>query len=107
VTLKELAERIGVDKTVVESLVRDFIKTSRTDIENLQAAVDEGDTAGAAQFAHSIKGAAVNLELDSLSSPASILEGKARQGSLEGAPQILMGLSRELTRVSQEMLGGE
>jgi HPt (histidine-containing phosphotransfer) domain-containing protein len=78
-----LAENLGLDEAAYRGLLEVFVRESREDLKRLIAALAEGDCIGAAEAAHSLRGAAGNLDLREILLLAGELESRAREGSLE------------------------
>jgi HPt (histidine-containing phosphotransfer) domain-containing protein len=83
-TLRELASRLGLDRTALSELLAVFVTASRADLETLLAAHRRGDGATVSEAAHSIKGAALSFGLTELADLASRVEGRVRSDSLDG-----------------------
>jgi HPt (histidine-containing phosphotransfer) domain-containing protein len=98
--IKVAAENIGLDEASYRDLLNIFVQSSREDLERLRAALAESDSAGVADAAHSLRGAAGNLDLREISHLAGELESRARGGSLEDASQSLEALKAHLETVA-------
>ncbi len=102
---KELAEELGLEEEEYQELVELFIETSRPDLDQLQAAIDEGNAENAGNIAHSLKGAAASLGLEELAQIAKEIEQKARNNTLEGTAESAQALKKKLDAVD-ELAGG-
>lgn len=94
--LKETAAHLGLERAEYMELLDLFIGTGLTDLEIMDAAVLRADWEAAAEAAHSIKGAAGSLGLDSLYASALDVERKARENSHEPLAASILVLRREL-----------
>jgi len=97
-----LAERLDLDEASCRDLLELFVRESRKDLKRLRAALAAADCGGVAEAAHSLRGAAGNLDLKEIMLLADKMESGARSGSLEKSA----GLIRQLT-VSLDNLAGE
>ncbi len=79
---KELAENLGMTEEDYLEIVELFVETGISDLDKLNSAVKKGDKEGAANAAHSLKGAAGNLGFTDLYEAAKMVEQKARSDSL-------------------------
>jgi len=101
--IKKMADELKLQEEEYVELVKLFVETSRNDIERLVAAISNHEGEKAAQAAHSIKGAAVNLELTEVSETAKKLEMKAREGNLEGASSDILLLKKWLNNIASRI----
>jgi two-component system sensor histidine kinase EvgS len=85
VSLKDIAESLGLDLAAVEGLAATFLAASEKDLGELEAAVSSGDAQSVARLAHHIKGAAAALEVEPIRAEAEALEREGKAGSLEEA----------------------
>ena len=81
--IKESAENLGLEEDEYLELVELFIETSKSDLKNLQSAINNKNIEMIAGIAHSLKGAAMNLGLDSFLELAKSIEKTASDGELE------------------------
>ncbi|THB80065.1 MAG: Hpt domain-containing protein [Desulfobacteraceae bacterium] len=79
-----LAANLGIDREDFIELVELFINTTRNDLEKMAASLLSSDSQGAAQAAHSIKGAAGNLGFVEMAEVAKTLEMEAKEDRLDG-----------------------
>ncbi len=101
--LKKLALELGMEQDEIRELLEIFIASSKSDIVKLQQAVIEGDAKRAADAAHSIKGASVNLGFNDIFSVAKDLEQKARENSLEGLTDEVLILKDGLSKIEKSI----
>jgi HPt (histidine-containing phosphotransfer) domain-containing protein len=94
--IRSAAENLGLTEDSYRSLLEIFVRESRADLRRLRAAMAAGDSVGVAEAAHSLRGAAGNLDLEEITLPAGKLESRARAGSLEGASAFLALLAARL-----------
>jgi HPt (histidine-containing phosphotransfer) domain-containing protein len=96
-SLKDIAESLGLDLAAVERLASTFLAASEQDLEELEAAVNAGDPQAVARLAHHIKGAAAALEMEPIRAEAEALERKGRAATLKGANDQLSRLRAHLS----------
>jgi HPt (histidine-containing phosphotransfer) domain-containing protein len=101
--IKKMADELELPKEEYVVLVKLFVETSRNDIERLVAAISNRESEKAAQAAHSIKGAAVNLELTEVSEIAKKLEMEAREGNLAGTSSDILLLKKWLNNIESRI----
>ena len=97
--IKKLADKLGLDEAEYMELIELFVATGHSDIEKIQAAVQASDPEGAANAAHSIKGAAGNLGLMNFHARAKQFEAEARRGVLDGAQESIQFLKKTLAEI--------
>ena len=98
---KALAKVMELDEEEYLDFIRLFIKVSKSDLDILLQAVEEGCAESAAAAAHSIRGASGNLRLLNLHETAKQIEEKGRQGILEGVAESAHLLTEELKRLGE------
>ena len=79
----KMSRILGLEEDEYLELVELFIETSKSDINNLQDAIDNKHIVMISEIAHSLKGAAMNLGLDDFLELAKAIEKTARDGELE------------------------
>lgn len=99
--LGELAENLGLEEGEYMELIELFIKTGMSDLDQFQSAIEEGNAEKAADAAHSIKGAAINLDLIEISGTAREIEEKARNDRLEGCAEAAQALKKNLIVITE------
>jgi HPt (histidine-containing phosphotransfer) domain-containing protein len=80
---KIMSKKLGLEEDEYLELVELFIETSKSDLKNLQSAINNKDMEMIAGIAHSLKGAAMNLGLEEFLELAKMIEKTARDGELE------------------------
>ncbi|MDH4206148.1 MAG: Hpt domain-containing protein [Desulfobacteraceae bacterium] len=80
---KKMSKILGLEEDEYLELVELFIETSKSDLKNLQSAINNKNMEMIAGIAHSLKGAAMNLGLDDFIELAKTIEKTARDGELE------------------------
>lgn len=99
--IKTISVDLQMKEDEVAELLDLFITTTLGDMDKIREAVKENDFEKAASAAHSIKGAAANMTLNTISSIAKQAETEAGQGSLDSMEQMLTELSREIDTLSR------
>ncbi len=95
-TMDELAARVELEVAEYRALLAVFIQATRADLGALRRAMSSGQTEAAARAAHSIKGAALNLELTEMGEAAARVEAECLAGRTDGPEQSISLLSSSL-----------
>jgi HPt (histidine-containing phosphotransfer) domain-containing protein len=98
---KALAIDCGMEEDEVLELVKLFIETSLSDLNQIQSAIDEGDAQKVAMAAHSIKGAAANLGLTEIFEMAKRIEMNGRENKLDGAEGTAVAIEEKLDELAK------
>ena len=80
---KKMSEKLGLEEDEYLELVELYIETSKSDLINLQSAINSKNMEMIAGIAHSLKGAAMNLGLDDFLELAKSIEKSSRDRELE------------------------
>jgi len=80
---KKISEKLGLEEDEYLELVELFIETSKSDLKNLQSAINNKNIEMISGIAHYLKGAAINLGLDDYLELAKSIEKTTRDGKLE------------------------
>lgn len=81
--LRELARSLELGKEELSELLDLFLKTTSSELIELQSALKEKDAQAAERMAHSMKGAAGSLGLKEIYEAAKRIETAARTNQLE------------------------
>ncbi|RMF88781.1 MAG: response regulator [Nitrospinota bacterium] len=95
--------RVEGDEELLQELLEIFGDDCPRLLQEIQQALQEGDTTRAAQTAHTLKGAAGNLEMRELRKLAEELEHRCRDGALAEATQAYTVLERAWEHLSAEL----
>jgi len=98
--IKELAENLGFEEDEYMELIELFIDRGMSDLNEIQAAVNAGDSEKAANAAHSIKGASGNLGLMEFYGTAKKIEDEVRNGKLDKITGFVKSLQKELDDIA-------
>ncbi len=79
----KMSKKLGLEEHEYLELVELFIETSKSDLKNLQVAINSKNMEMIAGITHSLKGAAMNLGLEELLELAKLIEKTAHDGELE------------------------
>ncbi len=102
VDLVPLRKLTGGDNDFERELIELFLDDTACRLDKLREAVSEGHSTEVEAEAHSIKGAAANVGAEHFQRLAQALEIRGRKdGSLEGAEQILTDLTAEFENVKR------
>ena len=93
--LKELAENLALDEDEYIEMLNLFFESGGTDLEKLEAAINEGDSKKAHEASHSLKGSSGSLGLEKLFELAKAIDDKDRQGIFDGLDEMVKELRRE------------
>lgn len=99
--LRSIAIELQMEESEVAELVDLFITTTLGDMDKIREALQQNDFEKAAGAAHSIKGAAANMRLETISALARQAETDARKERLDSMEQMLTRLSREIDSLSR------
>ncbi len=99
ITLKQMAENVGLEEDDYLPLLELFITTSMAYVKELQTAIHNGDAKSVYETIHTIRGAAENLCIPEMSVVAKELELRAHRNILEGAEEAAECLMKELTHL--------
>lgn len=101
--LEFLCEELGLDRDQFSQFASLFLDVASTDLARMREALDLEDVVGVAQAAHSIKGAALTLELEWISSLAKSVETKAKSGAIEEIRTEMNTLALELEKLQASL----
>ncbi|HYA93045.1 MAG TPA: Hpt domain-containing protein [Thermodesulfobacteriota bacterium] len=99
--LKTLAKKSALEEDEFLELASLFLKTSSSELNELQAAIEKGDAQKVAGLAHSVRGAAVTLGLTEIFEYAKKVEANARVNNLNGAMRLVRSIQEELDRIAE------
>jgi HPt (histidine-containing phosphotransfer) domain-containing protein len=85
----KIAKELGLEEDEYLELVELFVETSKSDLNNLQSAINNKNIELIVRIVHSLKGAAMNLGLDSFLELAKTIEKTARDGKLKEAAKTI------------------
>jgi HPt (histidine-containing phosphotransfer) domain-containing protein len=98
--LEELAENLEMEEDEFIEMTDLFVKTCLSDLIKLQAALEKGETLRVAKYAHSIKGAAMNLGFTEIFDAAKKMEMEARDDRLNDAAEMVKKIKAEVDRIT-------
>lgn len=99
-TIDQMSEDLGLDREDVVEFLGVFLEyTENEDLPGLKSAIDSSDVLTVKKRAHSIKGAALNLQLNEIASLAERLEKNAGTENLDGATAIYMDILEQMNAV--------
>jgi HPt (histidine-containing phosphotransfer) domain-containing protein len=101
ITLKQMAENVGLEENDYLPLLELFIVTSTEYLKELHAAIRNGDSKSVYETTHTIRGAAENLGIPKMSEIAKAIELRARRTILEGAEESAERLIKELSYLTK------
>ncbi|PIZ47468.1 MAG: hypothetical protein COY42_08460 [Armatimonadetes bacterium CG_4_10_14_0_8_um_filter_66_14] len=98
-------DRFAGDEDLLRRVVRAFFDSSPALLSAAQDAVTRGEAEALTTAAHTLKGALGNLSAHAAYEAALQLEQLARSGDLTAAAAALIGVQREVARLSTELEG--
>ena len=105
--LKELADNLEMEADEFLELMRLFLETSASDLNQCQSGIDEGNSEKVINATHSIKGAAINLGLVEIYEVAKETEMEARDHTLGGATRGMRSLREKLDQIAKSLQDGK
>jgi HPt (histidine-containing phosphotransfer) domain-containing protein len=97
----QLAELLGLEEDEFLDLVDLFVGTTASDLARLEIAISDGAADQAAEAAHSIKGAALNLGFQEIHLLAKDVELNAQQRILDGSLEAAQSIRQELASITE------
>jgi PAS domain S-box-containing protein len=101
--IKELLDRLEDDREFLGELLRMFRDDSRINLQKAKTALAEGDLAGLARAAHTLKGMLRNLSMNRAAETAANLENASRQEKGDEAEVLLKQLEQGLAELLPEV----
>ncbi len=98
--IKELSENLGLEEDEYIEMLDLFFMSCDTDLARIEQALKEANAERVHEAAHSLKGSAGSLCLDSIFELARDIDNKSRHGILAG----LDGLACNLRRAYDELV---
>jgi len=98
-----MVERLDNDEEIAREIADIFVSSSRELLDELSAAVSNGDAQGVRARAHSIKGSAGNIGAAALQQLAASIECAGRDADLATAERLLPSLRRSLQQVNDAL----
>ncbi|MDD3473155.1 MAG: Hpt domain-containing protein [Syntrophaceae bacterium] len=99
-TIEQMSEDLGIDKEDVLEFLSVFVDyTENEDLPGLKSALENRDVSTVRKRAHSIKGAALNLQLNEVASLAERIEKTAAANSLEGVEAMYTDIQEQINAV--------
>ncbi len=105
--LKELTKSLEIGEEECLELLDLFIKTTASELGNLESALEKRDAPVVERMAHSIKGAAGILGLLEIHDAAKKIETAARGNRFEDMDEDIRTIRAKLDRIGEALQGGE
>lgn len=93
------------EQTLLAETSELFLTDAASTLNAMQEAFASGDSGSLERAAHRLKGAALNLGVNSVAQPARHLEENARRGEFAGGPEAIATIERELANVGRWLRG--
>jgi PAS domain S-box-containing protein len=100
-----LAEIAGDDSEFIAELIGAFLSSGEETLQELAAAVSNGDITAIARAAHKLKGASANLHVEGLAALTLEIENRAKAGHNSDWREDLDKINREFARVRDALRG--
>ena len=104
--LRELARSLELEEEELSELLDLFLKTTSSELIELQRALKEKDAQAAERMAHSMKGAAGSLGLQEIHETAKRIETAARTNRLEEIEADLRIIKEKLEMIAEALKRG-
>ena len=104
--LRELARSLELEEEELSERFDLFLKTTSSELIELQSALKEKDAQAAERMAHSMKGAAGSLGLKEIHETAKKIETAARTNRLEEIEVDLQIINEKLEMIAEALKGG-
>jgi histidine phosphotransfer protein HptB len=99
--LRELAKSLELGMDEFLEIVDLFVKKSSSDLDEIQAGLNEGDGQKVMSAAHSIKGASINIGLTDLYEIALQTEMEARENDLRAVRKKILVIREMVQQIAQ------
>lgn len=99
--LQELMMHLDYGKETNLRILDAFIHTGRSDLDEIEAAIKEGDSVRVATAAHSLKGAAGALGVVEFLQQARRIEEESLRGKLGGVGDWVRALKEKTRRIAE------
>ena len=100
--IKKFAANLELDLKDFGEIFEIYIETTFSDLQELKAALRDGDAQRAHEKAHSIKGSSGNLGLDELYELAKQIDDRARVNSLNGLEDLVRDFDERYDRLVED-----
>jgi len=101
IDLDSALDRAMGDKSFLEMLLGEFIKSLPDQIDSLRSVIESEDAEALTRQAHTLKGESANLSADGISAVARQLENMGRAGDMSEGDQKLGELEAEINRLAK------
>jgi len=99
----EMLRRFGGDYDLVQTIIDSFVQESPAVIDNLKAAIRDGDLAAVEAHSHAIKGSSANVNAWCVNRTALAMEKSARAGQPDQLTDLMKTLELEFERFTKEI----
>jgi HPt (histidine-containing phosphotransfer) domain-containing protein len=96
---RQMADRIGFSEEEFLELVELFLECSLSELDHINAAVEDLDFKKMAISAHSMRGAAINLGFTEIHELAKAIEGNAQANELNGTVEAAEKIKDNLEQI--------
>lgn len=103
--IENIASEIGIDTKTLLQLFKLFIEQTTVDLNRIDSAAAGKNWDVLKKSAHSIKGAALNLELEEIAGTAKALEQKAGAEDTEAMEPLVQSLGGQVAELQKVLAG--
>ena len=100
--IKKLAENLDLDLEDFNEIFEIYMETTSSELQELKAALQDGDAERAHEKSHSIKGSSGNLGLDELYELAKQIDDRARVNSLNGLEDLVRNFDERYEKLVED-----
>jgi len=101
--MKTLMQRVGDDKEIANEILEMFIDTIPELIDNLKAAISQGNSDLLIKTSHEIKGISGNISAEKLAETAAQLESYGKKNDFDNCKEILPIFDKEFEELRVEI----
>ena len=103
-SVDDAATKMGLPQIVVEKIIRNFCDTIDADLDDLKKAIAEKKFENIASYSHKIKGASLNLRMESISKFAANIEKLAIDKEFTNIENNLVNLEKYIKEVQESVV---
>lgn len=101
--LDRLKEMVGGDHAFLIELIHTFLEDAPNELARMRQALESRDAALLRRAAHSLKSNSADFGATALHQMCKQLEGLGKQGTFDGAFELVLKISAEYERVDQAL----
>jgi len=101
--IEDASEKMGLNSVIVKTIVANFCKSIDEDLKSLENAIEINNFKEVENYAHKIKGAALNLRMEKVAEFTQNLELLGVEKNDEGIQENLINLKKAVQSVQESM----